>query len=74
MDQTPAKVVKSEFFCFLCGCNLGKDRVRVFGKSAVDIAGLIKRTLDVDVSVYSSRGIIVFVKSNYGQKYRDKTT
>ena len=64
MDQTPKKVVKSEFFCFLCSCNLGKDRVRVFEKSAVDIAGLIKRALDVDVSVYSSRGIIVLVKSN----------
>ena len=64
MDQTPKKVVKSDFFCFLCGCNLGKDRVRVFGKSAVDIAGLIKRALDVNVSAYSSRGIIVLVKSN----------
>ena len=64
MDQTPKIVVKSEFFCFLCSCNLGKDRVRVFGKSAVDIAGLIKRALDVDVSVYSSRGIIVLVKYN----------
>ena len=64
MDQTPKKIVKSDFFCFLCGCNLVKDRVRVFGKSAVDIAGLIKRALDVDVSEYSSRGIIVLVKSN----------
>ena len=64
MDETPKKVVKSDFFCFLCGCNLGKDRVRVFGKSAVDIAGFIKRALDVNVSEYSSRGIIVLVKSN----------
>ena len=64
MDQTPKKIVKSDIFCFLCGCNLGKDRVRVFGKSAIDIAGLIKRALDVDVSEYSSRGIIVLVKSN----------
>ena len=64
MDQTPKKVVKSDFFCFLCDCNLGKDRVRVLGKSAVEIAGLIKRALDVNVSEYSSRGIIVLVKSN----------
>ena len=64
MDQTPKKVVKSDFFCFLCGCNLGTDRVRVLGKSAVEIAGLIKRALDVNVSEYSSRGIIVLVKSN----------
>ena len=59
MDQTPKKVVKSEFFYFLCSCNLGKDRVRVFGKSAVDIAGLIKRALDVDVSVYSSSELFI---------------
>lgn len=59
MDQTPKKVVRSELFCFLCGCNLGKDRVRVFGKSAVDIAGLIKRSLDVDVSVYSSSELFI---------------
>ena len=47
------KVIRSEFFCFLCSCNLGKDQVRVFRKSAVDIARLIKRALDVDVSLYS---------------------
>ena len=53
MDETPKKVIRSEFFCFLCSCNLGKDQVRVFRKSAVDIARLIKRALGVDVSLYS---------------------
>ena len=51
--------MRSKFFCFLCGCNLGKDRVRVFGKSAVDIAGLIKHALDVNVSVYSSSELFI---------------
>lgn len=31
----------------------------MFGKSAVDIAGLIKRALDVDVSVYSSSELFI---------------
>ena len=53
MDETPKKVIRSDFFCFLFSCNLGKDQVRVFRKSAVDIARLIKRALDVDVSLYS---------------------
>ena len=53
MDETPKKVIRSECFCFLCSCNLGKDQVRVFRKSAIDIARLIKRALDVDVSSYS---------------------
>ena len=50
MDETSKKVIRSEFF-FLCSCNLGKDQVRVFRKRAVDIARLIKRALDVDVSL-----------------------
>ena len=45
MDETPKKVIRSECFCFLCSCNLGKDQVRVFRKSAIDIARLIKRAL-----------------------------
>ena len=56
MDETSKKVIRSEFFCFLCICNLGKDQVRVSRKSAVDIARLIKRALEVDVSLYSSMG------------------
>ena len=56
MDETPKKVIRSEFYCFLCSCNLGKDQVRVFRKSAVDIARFIKRALDVDVSLYSPWG------------------
>ena len=59
MDETPKKVIRSEFFCFLCSCNLGKDQVRVFRKSAVDIARLIKRALDVDVSLYSSSELFI---------------
>ena len=43
---------KRTVFCFHCSCNLGKDQVRVFRKSEVDIARLIKRALDVDVSVF----------------------
>ena len=59
MDETPKKVIRSEFFCFLCSCNLGKDQVRVFRKSAVDIARLIKRAMDVDVSLYSSSELFI---------------
>ena len=59
MDETPKKVIRSHFFCFLCSCNLGKDQVRVFRTSAVDIARLIKCALDVDVSLYSSSELFV---------------
>ena len=60
MDETPKKVVRSEFFCFLCSCNyVGKDQVHLFGKSTVDIARLIKHALDVDVSLYSSSELFI---------------
>ena len=59
MDETPKKVVRSDFFCFLYNCNLGKDQVCVFRKSAVNIASLIKRALDVDVSLYSSSELFI---------------
>ena len=49
----------TEFCCFFCSCNLGKDQVRVFKKSAVDITRLIKRALDVDVSLYSSSELFI---------------
>ena len=58
MDETPKKVI-SEFFCFLCSCNLGKDQVCVFRKSAVNITSPIKRALDVDVSLYSSSELFI---------------
>ena len=53
-DETPKTVISGEFFGFLSSCKLGKDhQVRVFRKSAVDIARPIKRALDVDVYLYS---------------------
>ena len=57
-DQTSKKVMGSEFFCFLCSCNLRKDQVRTFRKSAVD-KRLIKRALDDDVSLYSSSELFI---------------
>ena len=59
MDETPKKVVRSDLFGFLCSCNLGKDQVCVFRKSVVNIASLIKRALDVDVSLYSSSELFI---------------
>ena len=39
VDETPKKIVGSKLICFLCGCTLNKQRVRIFGKSSVDIQG-----------------------------------
>ena len=65
MDETPKKVVRSDFFCFLCGCNLGKDQVCVFRKSAVNVTRLIKRALDIDVSLYSASELFICTAISY---------
>ena len=49
MDETPKKVIRSEFFVFFVA--VGKDQVHVFRKSVGDIARLIKRALDVDLCI-----------------------
>ena len=53
MDETPKKIVGNN--CFLCSIGLiPSARVRVFGKSSVDIPGLIENALETDISVFSS--------------------
>ena len=52
MVVTPKKVVQSNSFCFLCASTLRKDRVRIFGKSSVDIPGL-RSAVDIDVTEFS---------------------
>ena len=52
MVVTPKKVVRSDLFCFLCASTLGKNRVRFFGNSSVDIPGL-KSAVDIDVTEFS---------------------
>ena len=54
MDVTPTKLSNSEEFCFLCKDNfsLPKSKIRVLGKSALDIPSLIFKGTKEDVNVY----------------------
>ena len=70
VDETPKKIVESKLFCFLCGCTLNKERVRIFGKSSVDIQGLIKAAIDVDVTVFSSSEIFICTANCYRRLIR----
>ena len=65
MDETPKKIVESKFICFLCGYTLKKERVCIFGKSSVDIQGLIKAAIDVDVTVFSWSEIFICTANCY---------
>ena len=70
VDETPKKIVGSKLICFLCECTLNKERVRIFGKSSVDIQGLIKAAIDVDVTVFSSREIFICTANCYRRLIR----
>ena len=70
VDETPKKIVGSKLICFLCGCILNKERVRIFGKSSVDIQGLIKAAIDVDVTVFSSGEIFICTANCYRRLIR----
>ena len=53
MEETPKKIVRNN--CFLCSFPLiPHARIRVFGKSSVDIAHLIECAVEIDLSVFSS--------------------
>ena len=53
MEETPKQIVGNN--CFLCSFPLiPKARIRVFGKSSVDIAQLIECAVEIDLSVFSS--------------------
>ena len=53
MEETPKKIVGNN--CFLCSFPLiPKARIRVFGKSSVDIVHLIQCAVEIDLSVFSS--------------------
>ena len=61
MKETPKKIVRNG--CFLCSIDLiPTARIQVFEKSLVDIVGLIKRALEIDVSVFSSSNPFVCMR------------
>ena len=68
MDMTPKKLLNSNKNCFICSAAVNsKQRIRVFksgskGTSSVDLQGLINKTLDIDVTVYSNSDVAVCIK------------
>ena len=53
LEETPKKIVGNN--CFPCSFpSIAQARIRVFGKSSVDIAHLIECAVEIDLSVFSS--------------------
>ena len=49
---------------------MNKERVRIFGKSSVDIQGLIKAAIDVDMTVFSLSEIFICAANYYRRLIR----
>ena len=68
MDVTPKMLLNSDKNCFICSVAVNsKQCMRVFksgskGTSSVDLQGLINKTLDIDVTVYSNSDVAVCIK------------
>ena len=54
--ETPKKVTSAEGDCFLCKDKIPslKEKVKIFGKSELQIGALIHRALGVDLGVFMS--------------------
>jgi hypothetical protein len=64
MSETPKKVTNVGEKCFLCSENkTNNNRLFVFGKSALDIADLIKISVNVDVNNYSESNDLFVCKN-----------
>jgi len=61
--KTPKKILTSEA-CFLCKAKVSrKEKIKVFGKSAVTIYSLILHATETDLSVYVGRALAAICRS-----------
>ena len=61
--ETPKKILTSQA-CFLCKAKVSsKEKIKVFGKSAVAIHSLILRATEADLSVYVGRALAAICRS-----------
>ena len=63
MAETPKKIIQCEYKCFLCDTltQSSAGRVRIFGKSAVDLPCLIETAIGENISKYRNSGSELFV-------------
>ena len=63
MAETPKKIIECHNNCFLCNVFTpsSAERVKIFGKSVVDLARLIDLTVGESITSYGSSGADLFV-------------
>ena len=56
---TPKKIVDSDSKCFTCSSpSANAENIYIFGKSSIDLQGILKSSLNVDVSCFANSGKI----------------
>lgn len=57
MGETPKKIVESASKCFICSSiPLTKNKIYIFGKMSVDLAGIIRLSLEININKYMYSG------------------
>ena len=63
MDQTPKKIIACEFTCFLCNSltQSSAGRVKIYGRSGIDLPQLIESAIGENVKTFQSCGSELFI-------------
>ena len=63
MDQTPKKIIGCEFTCFLCNSltQSSAGRVKIYGRSGIDLPQLIESAIGENVRNFQSCGSELFI-------------
>ena len=63
MDQTPKKIIACEFTCFLCNSltQSSAGRVKIYGRSGIDLPQLIESAIGENVRTFQSCGSELFI-------------
>ena len=61
MAETPKKIIDSEYKCFLCDAFTHSSRVKIFGKSGLDIPRLIESAVGENLGKYENSGSQMFI-------------
>ena len=64
--RTPKKIVDSDSKCFPCSSpSANAEKIYIIRKSSIDLQGIIKSSLNVDVSCFANSGKIFVCRSCY---------
>ena len=72
MGETPKKIINCEYKCFLCDVLVqsSSGRVKIFGKSAIDLPRLIESAIGENIDKYRICGSELLICSDLKKQQR----